>query len=380
MGAYLLFFVYYDLPIEHTLDDVAAQPHTRMLTPAEGRGAGRTLYVDAAEETLYLTVKSTQMTAGEAESGLLSYDIATGRETAFVPLQAPCITMVVDEAEGVLYSCPFFTHRLLLFDLDGLAPTGTEVQLDESMRPEGLVRLDGGDMLVRFEIPGRAPDLLRFDSRALQTTPIRLPERPLIVGCYALTLDRGRRKIWVPQLGNNTIVVNRLDWDGRHEASVDLPGLSYEAVYSPFHDAVFVATLNREVLYRVHPETLAVTQTRVPNGIRAVRATREGLLVLGDYIRGRVLLYDPDADAIVRTLLVGAKPQAIGLGPVSGSLYVHSDFGITVFDVPRIVADAGWRPRRGTSGDGQAAIRRPGDARERTAEAPVVESMGRSGS
>ena len=308
-----------------------------MLPMAVPRDAGRTLLVDERKQRLYLAVQSTNMSHGGAteKSGVLAYDIETQKEGPFIPLAAPCITMIVDEAKGVLYSCEFFSRRILQLDLETLQPTGVTLNLDMPMRPEGLVPLDDGILLARMEIPAGGPDLLLVDSRSREFSPIRLPSGPLIVGCYALSVDRNRKKIFVPQLGPDVIVLNRLGWDGTFEDSFRMPGLSFEAIYSVQHDSVFIATLNRSVLYRIDPETLTVTEMKVPSGIRAVREAPGRLLILGDYIRGKLYLYDPESQQIVRTLLVGRKPQAITVSE-SGKLYAHSSFGIAVFDLPAL--------------------------------------------
>jgi hypothetical protein len=337
IGAWLLFVVYYDLPLDHSYQDVATQPHTTMMELPVRRGPGRTLWVDPSERTLYATVKSTKMTADATQSGLFAYDLGTRRETHFVPLVAPCIEMIVDEKNGVIHSCEFFSRRLRSFHLGTLAPAGGDRVLDLPARPEARVRLDGDSELVRFEIPAAGPDLVRLDTRTGRFDAIRVPPRPGVVGSYALALDRERRKVYLPKLGPNRIVLNRLDWNGTFEASVDLEGLSFEAHYSRIHDRVFVATLNRNILYRVSPETLEVAASVIPNGIRAIRETDDGVLVLGDYIRGKIYLYDPRRDVIVATLLCGHKPQALFVTRPGGSLYAYSGFGITRFDLRRIL-------------------------------------------
>lgn len=339
-GGYLLAVVYYDLPLDHTLADVVAQPHTTLLPVSLQRGPGRTLQVDADEQWLYMSVKSTNMADGgnPEMSGVLSYDIERRREGPFLHLPAPCITMIVDASRGALFSCEFFQPRILQLDLETLQPTGAQIDLDLPMRPEGLVALDDDFMLARMEIPAEGPDLLRIDRRSMEYTPIRLPSRPLVVGCYALSPDRRRKQIWVPQLGPDVVVLNRLAWDGSFEDEVRVPGISFEAVYSAHHDSVFIATLNRKVLYRVDAETLEVTTTRVPNGIRAVREAPGGLLILGDYIRGKLHIYDPVREEVLHSLLVGRKPQAITVSP-SGKIYALSSFGITVFDLPLLIEE-----------------------------------------
>jgi streptogramin lyase len=338
MGGYLLFFVYYALPLDHTVDDVAAQPHTEILPFPTARGPGRAIWVDPDEQNLLLSVKSTYLGADSAASGLSSYDLRSHRERHFVPMTAPCIEMIVDAERGVVHSCEFYTRSLRNFDLHTLDPMGVRV-LGESARPEALVRLDERYDMIRFEVPGRGPPLARLDNETGEISPIWIPERWGVVGSYAITLDRKRKKIFFPSAGSGLTVLNRLDWNGRFEASVDLPGISFESHYSEKHDAVFVALLNRDGLYRVDPETLEFHKTPVPNGARAVRETAEGILVLGDYLRGKIYLYDPTTETILTTLLVGSKPQAIRVALPSGNLYVHSSFGLTRFRLSAILGE-----------------------------------------
>ena len=61
--------------------------------------------------------------------------------------------------------------------------------------------------------------------------------------------------------------------------------------------------------------------------------------MLGDYLRGKIYVYDPVTETILTTLLVGAKPQAIRVVRPSGNLYVHSSFGLTRFGLPAILED-----------------------------------------
>ena len=336
VGGYLLFVVYYDPPLAHTAEQVAAQPHTDALPFPSERGPGRTLWVDPAEQQLLLSVKSTFMGADSEASGLSSYDLVAQRERHFVPIAAPCIEMVVDPESGRVYSCEFFSRTLRTYDLATLALSDERV-LPAPLRPEAWLRQDERYDVIRFEVPGSGPPLARLDRETGELTPIHVPRRTGVVGSYAIAFDRGRKKIYLPMGGSDLTVLNRLDWEGRFEASVDLHGISFEAHYSAVHDAVFVALLNRDRLYRVDPETLTYEVSSVPRGARAVRESAHGTLILGDYLRGKLYLYDPTRRALLATLLVGAKPQAVTVASGSGNLYVHSSFGLTRFALPQIL-------------------------------------------
>jgi hypothetical protein len=337
----VLFGLYYQLPLDHTAADIAAQPGARVLPPPPPLGTGRkSVWIDDAETHLVTSARSTAMWAPTDTAGIVSYDLASGRIT-LAPIAAPCTTFVVDLPSYRLLTCEFFTRELVEIDLRTLNRTrglalGTQ-------RPDGLIRLDAARALVRSEIPGVGYDLRVLDLASLSLAPggISLPRPPLVIQNTGIDVDVERGRVFLVTTGNEVSLLRRLDASGTVERSVTLPGVSWEMRHSMRHRAAFVATNDRDVLYRVDDESFEVTALPAPNAIRAIRETADGLLLLADYIRGKVYVYDVRNARIVRTLLVGAKPEGLALGPVSGALYVYSDGGIVVFDRALLGADAG---------------------------------------
>ncbi len=324
--------LYYDPPLDHTAADVAAQPGTRLLPLDPSLGPGRkSVWIDDAETRLVAIARSTAMWAPPERMGVVSYDLVSQR-VDFASIPAVCNAFVVDLPHQRLVTCAFFSRRLVELDLRSLRPTRTaSVDTDH---PDGVVRLDGERALVRVEIPGRGNDLRVIDLASLSVAPggIALPRPPLVVQNSGLHVDVERGHVFLVTTGNEVSMLRRLDASGTVERSVTLPGISWEMHHSARQRAVFVALLDRQLLYRVDDETFEVTTLPAPNAIRGIQETPDGLLLLGDYVRGKVYVYDPSAARVVRTLLVGSKPEGLALGPVSGSLYVYSGAGIVVFE------------------------------------------------
>ena len=78
---------------------------------------------------------------------------------------------------------------------------------------------------------------------------------------------------------------------------------------------------------------------RLPNGVREIVVMLSGLLLLADYLRGKVYVYDVQGGKILHTLLVGRKPEAMAIGLNMQKLYVASDCGITVFELPALLRE-----------------------------------------
>lgn len=328
----VLFGLYYRLPLDHEEADIAAQPGTRVLRLPPALGTGRkSVWIDSTETRLITSARSTAMWAPEGAAGIVSYDLTT-LQISLTPVGAPCTTFVIDPVNNRLVTCEFFRRSLIELDLRTLIPTRS-VDVG-AQRPDGLIRLDATRALVRSEIPGYDYDLRLLDLPSLTLAPdgIKLPRPPMMIQNTGIDVDVERGHVFLVTTGNEVTLLRRLDASGTVERSVTLPGVSWEMRYSARHHAAFVATNDRNVLYRVDDETFDVTALPAPNGIRAIRETPEGLLLLGDYVRGKVYVYDGNAGTILRTLLVGAKPEGLAFGPVSGALYVYSDAAIVVFE------------------------------------------------
>jgi hypothetical protein len=336
----VLFGLYYNPTLDHTGADVAAQPgaHVLPLDPTLGPGR-KSLWIDEAETRLVGIARSTAMWAPLSRMGIVSYELAS-HQVAFAAIPAVCNAFAVDPTAERLFTCAFFERRIIELDLRTLAETrSTGVDGD---RPDGLVRLDATRALVRVEIPGRGNDLriLNLSTMELARRGIALPRPPLVVQNSGLDVDLGRGHVFLVTTGNEISMLRRLDASGTVQRSVTLPGISWEMRYSPRDRAVYVATLDRHVLYRVDDETFDVTALPAPNAIRGIHQMPNGFLALSDYVRGKVYVYDPREARVLRTLLVGAKPEGLAIGPVSGALYVYSGAGIVVFDRAMLGPDA----------------------------------------
>ncbi len=331
-AGFILSSVYYNLPIRHSSTDTKNQGYTELINLSERNITSRKMVIDERENYLYLATHDTANQHPLQHGGLLKFNIESGKEEQFYNTKIGD-SIAYHENLDHLYLARYSEKEVIELEKSSLSPTGRKWSFDPS--PDGLALLNRETMVTRIEWPGDSPDLFFIGIEDGRVTPVSIPEKPPLSWLTAaMEVIPSRGEVFVLLAGNDRTVLTKVDSQGRVIDSLPFDGYSWEIYYSAHHDKLFIPSLTEDLLLEVNPDDLTVIPHKMRNGIREVTVTRDGLLVLSDYIRGMIYIYRLEEEAVIHTFLTGRKPEGVAIGPESGKIYAASSYGLCVFDLP----------------------------------------------
>ena len=338
VALYLITYVYYHLPLDYTFDDVINQKKIEHYSLNRSLQTSRKIYIDSNEQYLCSGFVSTSpYLTGEEKSGILIFDINKKEEINFLNLRIT-ESFVFDEKIPNIYVAIDEGHMVLEIEKQNYKIK----RYWQIHSADGLALLDNSHLLVRLESPLKnEPDFIIINIQEYRTKKSFHKK----ITCDSQIIARlNTRSIVIPELqrialltiGNDITELHIFDYDGNFIKMITLPDFCWEIFYSNIHQAYLISSVTSNRLYKVDPIKFTITHHKIPNGVREIKETKKGLIVLSDNLRGKVYMFNLLKDRIIHTFLVGRKPEGIAIGPKTGSLYVISEFGLSIFDLSDI--------------------------------------------
>lgn len=307
----------------------------------------RQLLIDPQEEHAYASFQDT--TDHEHSGGILQYNLLTHQTESFY--STPIGDQFVMSEDGdFLYFSSYLQQPQLLkistktFEVSPLSFAGQKKMVQLPDRTDAIdwisknvlvlinERQQGDSGLFLIDLNREIPILLKFH-------PLKIP--PYVMLNFALRAIPARKEGFSLISGNHKTYLLKFQLDRTVAIEKEWIGYSVEIYYSPVHQSLFIPFLDQNLMVEVTLDGLKTIEHKVPRGVRQIVDGPHHTLLLLDYLRKSLSIYDPRQQLLLKTVAAPPYSEGMAIGPKTGNLYIISSSHLWFYDLKNLWNTAG---------------------------------------